>query len=63
MVNTAARLHAVDPERYFRPPYVGHRGWLGVRIDTDPDWDEVAEVVRDAYCQVALSKTGTHNSG
>jgi len=42
-----------DPEHYFRPPYVGHRGWLGVRIDNDPDWDEIAEVVRDAYRQVA----------
>lgn len=42
-----------DPATFFRPPYVGHRGWVGVRIDRDPDWDEVAEVVRDAYRQVA----------
>jgi hypothetical protein len=46
-----------DPDRYFRPPYVGHRGWVGVRIDRvdgrDPDWDEVAEVVREAYRVVA----------
>jgi hypothetical protein len=42
-----------DPDRYFRPPYVGQRGWVGVRIDRDPEWDEVAEVVRDAYRQVA----------
>jgi hypothetical protein len=49
-------LVASDPERYFRPPYVGHRGWVGVRIDRDPDWDEVAEVVRDAYRQVAPRK-------
>ena len=42
-----------EPDRYFRPPYVGHRGWVGVRIDHDPVWDEVAEVVRDAYRQVA----------
>jgi hypothetical protein len=48
-----AELVAEDPARYFRPPYVGSRGWLGVRLDTDPDWDEVAEVVRDAYRQVA----------
>lgn len=46
-------LIAEAPERYFRPPYVGHRGWVGVRIDLDPDWDEVAELVRDAYRQVA----------
>jgi hypothetical protein len=42
-------LIAADPERYFRPPYVGHRGWVGMRIDTDPDWDEVAEQVTEAY--------------
>ena len=42
-----------DPATYFLPPYVGHRGWVGVRIDRDPDWDEVAEVVRDAYRTVA----------
>jgi hypothetical protein len=48
-----AELIAADPERYFRPPYVGHRGWVGVRIDNEPDWDEVAEVVHDAYRQVA----------
>ncbi|MDQ2749818.1 MAG: MmcQ/YjbR family DNA-binding protein [Actinomycetota bacterium] len=46
-------LIARDPEQYFRPPYVGHRGWVGVRIDGEPDWTEIAELVRDAYRQVA----------
>lgn len=46
-------LLAADPDRYFRPPYVGHRGWLGVRLDRDPDWAEIAEVCTDAYCAVA----------
>ena len=46
-------LVAADPERFFRPPYVGGRGWLGVRLDRDPDWDEIAEIVRDAYREVA----------
>jgi hypothetical protein len=41
------------PERYFRPPYVGHRGWLGVYLDGDVDWDECDEHVRDAYRTVA----------
>jgi hypothetical protein len=44
---------AADPDTFFRPPYVGHRGWLGVRIDGDPDWTEVEEIVRDAYRQIA----------
>jgi hypothetical protein len=46
-------LIAENPEQYFRPPYVGHRGWIGVRIDGGPDWSEIAEIVRDAYRQVA----------
>lgn len=50
-------LIAADPDRYFRPPYVGHRGWVGVRLERDglpaPDWAEVGEVVRDAYRTVA----------
>ncbi|HRE00321.1 MAG TPA: MmcQ/YjbR family DNA-binding protein [Ilumatobacteraceae bacterium] len=42
-----------DPERFFVPPYVGWRGWLGVRLDVRPDWDEVAAIVTDAYRCVA----------
>jgi len=44
---------AADPEHYFVPPYVGGRGWLGVYLDVPVDWDEVAEVVLQAYRQVA----------
>jgi hypothetical protein len=46
-------LVAAGPERFFRPPYVGHRGWLGVRLDRDPDWAEIAELCQDAYRTVA----------
>lgn len=44
------------PDRFFRPPYVGGRGWLGVWLDGDPDWDEIAEVVTDAYREIAPRK-------
>jgi len=49
---------AADPERFFVPPYVGGRGWLGVHLDLDEpvDWDEVAELVEDAYRSVAPKK-------
>ncbi|EXG80584.1 MmcQ/YjbR family DNA-binding protein [Cryptosporangium arvum] len=45
---------AVEPERFFRPPYVGPSGWLGVRLDgPDVDWDEITEIVTEAYRCVA----------
>jgi hypothetical protein len=47
-------LVATDPKRFFRPPYVGVRGWLGVYLDVpDVDWTEIEEIVTDAYRQVA----------
>lgn len=51
-----AELVEQEPLRFFRPPYVGVKGWLGVRIDLDPDWEEIAEIVRDAYRLVAPKK-------
>jgi len=48
----AAQVGAA-PERFFRPPYVGGRGWLGVFLDVPVDWSEVEEIVREAYRQVA----------
>ena len=42
-----------EPARFFVPPYVGHRGWVGVRLDVDVDWDEVAGLVEEAYRLVA----------
>lgn len=51
-----AQMIEEDPDRFFRPPYVGGRGWLGVRIDRSPDWAEVAAIVEEAYRQVAPKK-------
>jgi hypothetical protein len=46
-------LVEADPERFFVPPYVGHRGWLGVRLDRGLHWDELAGIAEDAYAEVA----------
>ena len=47
-------LVAAEPERYFRPPYVGHRGWVGVYLDVDDiDWPHVEELVEDGWRTVA----------
>ena len=48
-----AMLVEADPERFFVPPYVGHRGWLGVRLDRGLHWDELAGIAEDAYAVVA----------
>jgi hypothetical protein len=44
-----------DPDRFFVPPYVGSKGWVGVRLDlaTAPDWDEIAELICESYCLTA----------
>jgi hypothetical protein len=51
-VGTQEALVATS-EEYFRPPYVGGRGWVGVRLDGRVDWGEVAEICADAYRTVA----------
>ena len=48
-----AELIETEPERFYRPAYVGHRGWIGVRLDVAPDWAELRGIVADAYRQVA----------
>jgi hypothetical protein len=49
-------LTGADPEKFFVPPYVGHRGWLGVRLDRGLDWNELAGIAEDAYAEVAPTK-------
>jgi len=49
-------LIASHPDRYYRPAYVGHRGWVGMRLEGKPDWDEVEGVIEDAYCTIAPAK-------
>ncbi|AGZ43687.1 MmcQ/YjbR family DNA-binding protein [Actinoplanes friuliensis] len=52
-------LILADPARFFRPPYVGHRGWIGVRLDGDVGWDEIGELCQDAYDTVSRPKKST----
>src|SRR5215207_3363668 len=48
-----AVLVAGEPEHYFVPPYVGHRGWVGVHLNRGLDWNEIAGAIEEAYLQVA----------
>jgi len=44
------------PQRFFIPPYVGVKGWVGVRLDMNVDWDELAGILRDGYLISAPAK-------
>jgi len=50
-----AQLVEEEPDRFFVPPYVGHQGWVGVRLDRDVDWDEVAAIIGDGFTAAAAS--------
>jgi hypothetical protein len=43
-----------DPERFWVPAFVGRHGWIGIRLDLEePDWDEIADFLRDAWLLTA----------
>ena len=44
-----------EPERFFRPPYVGPSGWVGVILDGKPDWGAIVALVREAFVHVATA--------
>lgn len=45
-----------DGKRFFRPPYVGPKGWIGIVLTDDPDWDEVHALLADAWRMTAPPK-------
>jgi hypothetical protein len=56
-------LTAAEPSRFFRPPYVGGRGWIGVRLDRDLDWGQIAELCQDAYRAIAPARLAARLDG
>jgi phosphoribosylglycinamide formyltransferase-1 len=47
-------LVAADPGRFYLPAYMGHQGWVGLRLDRgDIDWDEVTAFAHDSYRLIA----------
>jgi hypothetical protein len=48
-----AILIGADPNRFFRPPYVGPKGWIGVRLYGTIDWSEIADLIRRSYIMTA----------
>jgi predicted DNA-binding protein (MmcQ/YjbR family) len=51
-----AILVGSDPDRFFRPPYVGPKGWIGMHLDGGADWDFVRDLAVDSYRMTAPKK-------
>ena len=51
-----ALMIRTQPDRFFKPAYVGPSGWIGVYLDDSPDWDEVLELLRDGWKMIAPKK-------
>ena len=49
-------LVGADPARFFVPPYLGPKGWVGMRLEPAPDWAEVEALVRRSYRLIAPKK-------
>jgi hypothetical protein len=45
-----------NPERFFVPPYVGQRGWVGIWLDISLDWDEIGGLIEDSYRRTAPAR-------
>jgi predicted DNA-binding protein (MmcQ/YjbR family) len=52
-------LVGAAPERFYVPPYVGHKGWIGVRLDGEVNWAEVAHLVETSHEMTAPRKRPT----
>jgi predicted DNA-binding protein (MmcQ/YjbR family) len=48
-----------DPSRFFIPRYVGGKGWIGIRLDVDQDWDEIGELIEESYRMTAPKRLAT----
>jgi hypothetical protein len=46
-------LIRAEPERFFKPPYVGPSGWVGVWLDGKVDWNILESILREAYRLIA----------
>ena len=42
-----------EGEPFFLPKYVGSKGWIGIHVDDETDWREIAELVVDSYREIA----------
>lgn len=53
-----AAFISADPERFFKPPYVGPSGWIGIRLEYRPPWGLIADLLEEAHRTIAEKAAG-----
>jgi predicted DNA-binding protein (MmcQ/YjbR family) len=51
-----------DPERFFLPKYVGSKGWVGIRLDVEVDWDEIGDLIGESYRLIAPKRLAAQST-
>lgn len=49
-------LIAADPDRFFKPPYLGPKGGIGIHLNLETDWDEISDLIDTSYRLIAPKK-------
>lgn len=52
----AERLALLERESTYVPGYIGPSGWVGVKLDSETDWVEIAELVEESFRTTASRK-------
>jgi predicted DNA-binding protein (MmcQ/YjbR family) len=46
----------LNDKRFFPTPYAARLGWVSVHIDRKTDWNELRDLIEEAYRNVALKR-------
>ncbi len=38
---------------FYRTPYIGHHGWVSIQNPAEKDWDELTDLIQEAYLRAA----------
>ncbi|WP_210365394.1 MmcQ/YjbR family DNA-binding protein [Bacillus sp. REN3] len=47
------QVFLLQKEKFFKTPYIGHHGWVSIQNPHDGDWEELTELIQEAYLRAA----------
>jgi predicted DNA-binding protein (MmcQ/YjbR family) len=43
----------LQKEHFSKTPYIGHHGWVSIQNPAEDDWDELTDLIKEAYLRAA----------